>query len=167
MGKRTAQKDTIIDITSDSQVNSNFPYRWSPASLTFNNYFYLFLYLSFSDLAALTARIPVCLSDMKLTRAITLQSTYHCRVINCYLHGCRTRLSTRLPGEQVLIFPAAGYIGICYKYIVTAMCRRKSYLYNLSIKFCCVTAQNQIELLPMVLIQCHCCLCIIYMCVIS
>ena len=45
MGKRTAQKDTIIDFTSDSQVNSFFPYRWSPASLTFNNYFYLFLYL--------------------------------------------------------------------------------------------------------------------------
>ena len=45
VGKRTAQKDTIIDITSDSQVNSNFPYRWSPASLTFNNYFYRFLYL--------------------------------------------------------------------------------------------------------------------------
>ena len=42
VGKRTAQKDIIIDITSDSQVNSNFPYRWSPASLTFNNYFYLF-----------------------------------------------------------------------------------------------------------------------------
>ena len=34
VGKRTAQKDTIIDITSDSQVNSNFPNRWSPASLT-------------------------------------------------------------------------------------------------------------------------------------
>ena len=45
MGKRTAQKDTIINITSDSHVSSNFPYRWSPASLTFNNYFYLFLYL--------------------------------------------------------------------------------------------------------------------------
>ena len=45
VGKKTAQKDTIIDITSDSQVNSNFPNRWSPASLTFNNYFYLFLYL--------------------------------------------------------------------------------------------------------------------------
>ena len=45
VGKRTAQKDTIIDITSDSQVNSNFPYRWSPASLTINKYFYLFLYL--------------------------------------------------------------------------------------------------------------------------
>ena len=44
LGKRTAQKDTIIDITRDSQVNSNFPYRWSPASLTFNNYFYLFIY---------------------------------------------------------------------------------------------------------------------------
>ena len=27
VGKRTAQKDTIKDITSDSQVNSNFPYR--------------------------------------------------------------------------------------------------------------------------------------------
>ena len=45
MGKRKAQKDTIIDITSDFQVNCNFPYRWSPASLTFNIYFYLFLYL--------------------------------------------------------------------------------------------------------------------------
>ena len=45
MGTRTAQNDTIIDTTSDNQVNSNFPYRWSPASLTFNNYFYLFLYL--------------------------------------------------------------------------------------------------------------------------
>ena len=33
MGKRTAQKDTIIDITSDSQVNSNFPNRWSPAGV--------------------------------------------------------------------------------------------------------------------------------------
>ena len=45
MGKRTAQRDTIKDITSDSQVNNYFPYRWSPASLTFNIYFYLFLYL--------------------------------------------------------------------------------------------------------------------------
>ena len=31
MGKRTAQKDITIDTTSDSQVNSNFPNRWSPA----------------------------------------------------------------------------------------------------------------------------------------
>ena len=45
MGKRTAQKDITIETTSDSQVNSNFPNRWSPANLTFNNYFYLFLYL--------------------------------------------------------------------------------------------------------------------------
>ena len=45
VGKRTAQKDITIDTTSDSQVNSNFPNRWSPASLTFNNYFYVFLYL--------------------------------------------------------------------------------------------------------------------------
>ena len=45
VGKRTAQKDITIDTTSECQVNSNFPNRWSPASLTFNNYFYLFLYL--------------------------------------------------------------------------------------------------------------------------
>ena len=45
VGKGTAQKDITTDTTSDSQVNSNFPNRWSPASLTFNNYFYLFLYL--------------------------------------------------------------------------------------------------------------------------
>ena len=45
MGKRTAQKDTIINTTSDSQVNSNVPYRWSPASLIFNNYSNLFSYL--------------------------------------------------------------------------------------------------------------------------
>ena len=48
-GKRTAQKDTIIDITSDSQVNSNFPYRWSPAILTFNNCFYLFFYFIYNE----------------------------------------------------------------------------------------------------------------------
>ena len=47
MGKRTAQKHVIKDITSDSQVNSYFPYRWSPASLTINIYFtYFFLYLT-------------------------------------------------------------------------------------------------------------------------
>ena len=40
VGKRTAQKDITIDTTSDSQVNSNFSNRWSPASLIFNNYFY-------------------------------------------------------------------------------------------------------------------------------
>ena len=45
VGKRTAQKGTIKDITSDSKVNSYFPYRWSPASLTFNIYFFQFLYL--------------------------------------------------------------------------------------------------------------------------
>ena len=46
VGKNTAQKDAIKDNTSDSQVNSYFPYRWSPASLTINIYFYLFLYLN-------------------------------------------------------------------------------------------------------------------------
>ena len=45
MRNRTAQKDTIKDIISDSQVNSYFPYRWSSASLTLNVRFYLFLYL--------------------------------------------------------------------------------------------------------------------------
>ena len=45
MGKGTAQKDTIKDITSDSQVNRNFPCRWSPASLRLNIYFYLFIYI--------------------------------------------------------------------------------------------------------------------------
>ena len=45
VGKRTAQKDITIDTTSDSQVNSNFPNRWSPASLTFNNYFYPYFYI--------------------------------------------------------------------------------------------------------------------------
>ena len=58
MGKRTAQKDTIIDIKSDSQVNSNFPNRWSPASLTFNNYFYLFLW-KWSGGAMVLGKLPV------------------------------------------------------------------------------------------------------------
>ena len=44
-GKKDSTKDTIIDTTSDSQVNSNLPNRWSQASPTFNNYFYLILYL--------------------------------------------------------------------------------------------------------------------------
>ena len=33
VGKKTAQKDTIIDTASDSLVNSNFPYMWSPANI--------------------------------------------------------------------------------------------------------------------------------------
>ena len=44
-GKRTAQGESPKDITSDSQVNSYFPYMWSPASLTINISFYLILYL--------------------------------------------------------------------------------------------------------------------------
>ena len=49
VGKGTAQKDAIKDITSDSQVSSNCPYRWSPASLTFNinfTYFYIDIYIT-------------------------------------------------------------------------------------------------------------------------
>ena len=42
VGKRTAQKDAIKDTTSDSQMNSCFPYRWPPASVPLNIYFYLF-----------------------------------------------------------------------------------------------------------------------------
>ena len=66
MGKKTAQKDTTIDIASDSQVNSNFPYRWSLASLTFNNYFYLFL-------AHLSQRLRVsyCHQPMSVVRRAT------------------------------------------------------------------------------------------------
>ena len=49
VGKRTAQKNTIIDITGDSQVNNNFPYRWSPASLILNNYFGLFFIFIYNE----------------------------------------------------------------------------------------------------------------------
>ena len=41
----TAQKVTTTDITSDNLVNSNFPHRWSPASLTLNHFFYLYIYI--------------------------------------------------------------------------------------------------------------------------
>ena len=44
VGKHST-KNTIKDISSDSQVNSNFSYRWSPVTLIFNIYFYPFLYL--------------------------------------------------------------------------------------------------------------------------
>ena len=44
--KRTAQKDAIKDTTSDSQVNSCFPYRWPPASLTlFTIFTYFYIYI--------------------------------------------------------------------------------------------------------------------------
>ena len=36
--KKDNTKDAIKDTTSDSQVNSCFPYRWPPASLTLNIY---------------------------------------------------------------------------------------------------------------------------------
>ena len=44
VGKRITQKEVIKNITSENQVNSYFPHRWSPSSLTFNIYFHLFLY---------------------------------------------------------------------------------------------------------------------------
>ena len=44
-GEKHSTKDAINVITSDSQVNSYFPYRRTPACLTINIYFYLFLYL--------------------------------------------------------------------------------------------------------------------------
>ena len=44
-GKKDSTKRHHHRHQIDSQVNSNFPYRWSPARLIFNNYFYIFLYL--------------------------------------------------------------------------------------------------------------------------
>ena len=49
VGKRTAQKDAIKDITSDSQVNRYFPYRWSPARLPIKHLFlpiFIFIYIT-------------------------------------------------------------------------------------------------------------------------
>ena len=48
--KNDSTKDAIKDITSDSQVNSYFPYRWSLASLKVNIYFYLFSFFFISKL---------------------------------------------------------------------------------------------------------------------
>ena len=79
-----------------------------------------------SDFAALTAKpenkkafqrqqrqlgFPGCLVDMKLTCTIALQTAYHCRMNKIYLHGCRVNCSlcTRLPGKELLIYPAAVY----------------------------------------------------------
>ena len=52
--------------------------------------------------------LPGCLSELSLTVS-AFQSTYHCRANKCYLYGCRVNcpLSTRLPSERVLIYPAA------------------------------------------------------------
>ena len=55
LGKRTAQKDAIKQITSNSQVNSCFPYRWSPACLTIYIYFYLFWVLHITRITIVTA----------------------------------------------------------------------------------------------------------------
>ena len=52
VGKRIAQKNAIKEITSDSQVNSYFPYRWSPAGLTINiifTYFFIIIYKKIND----------------------------------------------------------------------------------------------------------------------
>ena len=48
---------------------------------------------------------------MKLTCTTALQSTYHCRMNKCYLHGCLVNcsISIRLPVAQVFIYPAAVY----------------------------------------------------------
>ena len=53
VGKRTAQKDIIIDTTSDSQVNSNFPNRWKvrmPSFVFSNVYFFIHVCIVFNFL---------------------------------------------------------------------------------------------------------------------
>ena len=71
LGKRTAQKDAIKGITNDSQVNSYFPYRWSPASLTINICFYLFLYL-YKTRMTINNGTPILKSLKSQTRRSTL-----------------------------------------------------------------------------------------------
>ena len=82
VGKRTAQKDAIKDITSDSQVNSYFPYMWPPASLTFNIYFYLFLYLYITRIAIYVTGYSkdTILPDTPKSKKTRLISLYKCAV---------------------------------------------------------------------------------------
>ena len=84
VGKRTAQKDITIDTTSDSQVNNNFPNRWSPASLTFNNYFYLFLYL-YITLITTNNNAPHLKSPKNQNRIYFKDLVLCCILINLFL----------------------------------------------------------------------------------
>ena len=90
MGKRTIQKDAIKDTASDSQVHSYFPYMWSPAnainSLTINNYFYLFSFITRTTINNGTRScfeqifIRVDISDdkkIRLQRATALLASCH------------------------------------------------------------------------------------------
>ena len=58
-----------------------------------------------------------CVAEMALTCTTALDSTYHCGVNKCYLHGCRVNcpLAIRLPVEQELIYAVTRYISTCYK----------------------------------------------------
>ena len=67
VGKMTQRKDTIIDITSDSQVKSNMPHRSTPASLAFKNFFYIFLYLYITKIT-INLYIPHLKSPTNQTR---------------------------------------------------------------------------------------------------
>ena len=72
--RRTAQKDAIKDIACDSQVYSYFPYRWSPASLTFNIYCYLSLYLYITRITINNGK-PHLKSAKNQTRRAALERT--------------------------------------------------------------------------------------------
>ena len=76
VGKGTARRDINNDITSDGQVNSFFPYRWSPASLTFNIYFYLFLYVYITRITV-NNDIPHLFLYLYITRTTINNDTSH------------------------------------------------------------------------------------------
>ena len=86
VGKRTTQKDTNIDTTSDSQVNSNFTHRWSPASLTFNNYFNQFLYLYITRIS-INKNTPQLKSPKNQNRSTTLKFLKLVLLSQCYFHN--------------------------------------------------------------------------------
>ena len=79
----TAQKDAIKYITSDSQVNSYFPYKWSPARLTLDiyfTYFYLFLYLNITKITISNytphLKSPKKTVEHRWSMCITLEGNY-------------------------------------------------------------------------------------------
>ena len=65
VGKRTAQKRHHHRHHKRLPGEQQFPYRWSPASPTFNNYFYLFLYSYKVYIMNLTFTLATCLAYIK------------------------------------------------------------------------------------------------------
>ena len=123
VGKRTAQKDITKATTSDSQVNSNFPNRWSKLN-------HIFLLYNFRNHSTINKRTMDKVAS-SLDKPLYNKNEYE-RYSTCIACGASPAISTN-PGEAGTIDFVAGRLlqAVTFTLAVLAKCSIIAFCYKL------------------------------------